>query len=128
MLYRHRWLRWAAAATAALIVLATLRGDPSDPAPAPTTTLPPGPADLLPPGTRGMPVPVDSETFAAGDTVDVHAILDGTAVVRSALIIDAGEDEVVVAVPSDQVDATVDALATGGVMLVLVPSAQSGGD
>lgn len=128
MLYRHRWLRWAAAATAALTVLATLRGDPSDPAPAPTTTLPPGPADLLPPGTRGVPVPVDSQVFAPQDWVDVHAVLDGTAVVRGALIVDADEDEVVVAVPNEQVDATVDALATGGVMLVLVPSAQAGGD
>ena len=121
MLYRHRWLRWAAAAGAALVVLSTLAGDPSGPAPAPITTAPPGPADLLPPGTRGVPVPVDSEVFAAGDTVDVHAILDGTAVVLGALIVDAREDDVVVAVPGDQVDATVDALTTGGVVLVLVP-------
>ena len=128
MLYRHRWLRWAAAGGAALAILAALRGDPSGPAPAPLTTAPPGPSGLLPPGTRGVPVPVDSEVFAAGDTVDVHAILDGTAVVLSARIVDAGEDEVVVAVPGDQVEATVDALVTGGVMLVLVPSAQSGGD
>ena len=120
MLYRHRWLRWAAAAGAALVVLATLAGDPSGPAPAPAVTAPPGPAALLPPGTRGVPMPVDSEVFAAGDTVDVHAILDGTAVVLSALIVDASEDEVVVAVPVDQVDATVDALTTGGVVLVLV--------
>jgi len=66
-------------------------------------------------------MPVDSEVFAAGDTVDVHAILDGAAVVLGALIVDAREDEVVVAVPGDQVDATVDALTTGGVVLVLVP-------
>ena len=121
MLYRHRWLRWAAAAGAALAVLAALRGDPSGPAPAPVTTVPPGPAALLPPGTRGVPVPVDSEVFAAGDTVDVHAILDGTAVVLGALIVDSSEDEVVVAVPGGQVNATVDALTTGGVVLVLVP-------
>ena len=122
MLYRHRWLRWAAAAGAALAVLAALRDDPSSPAPAPAATAPPGPAGLLPPGTRGVPVPVDSEVFAVGDTVDVHAMLDGTAVVLSALVVDADEDEVVVAVPGDQVDATVDALTTGGVVLVLVPS------
>lgn len=121
MLYRHRWLRWAAAAGAALAVLVALRGDPSGPAPEPAATAPPGPAALLPAGTRGVPVPVDSEVFAAGDTVDIHAILDGTAVVLSALIVDASEDEVVVAVPGDQVDATVDALTTGGVVLVLVP-------
>lgn len=121
MLYRHRWLRWAAAAGAALAVLVALRGDPSGPAPVPITTAPPGLAGRLPAGTRGVPVPVDSEVFAAGDTVDVHAILDGAAVVLGALIVDAREDEVVVAVPGDQVDATVDALTTGGVVLVLVP-------
>ena len=123
MLYRHRWLRWAAAAGAALVVLATLADDPFGPAPAPAVTASPGPAALLPPGTRGVPMPVNSEVFAAGDTVDVHAIIDGTAVVLSALIVDASEDEVVVAVPGDQVDATVDALTTGGVVLVLVSDA-----
>lgn len=123
MLYRHRWLRWAAAAGAALVVLATLADDPSGPTPAPADTAPPGPAALLPRGTRGVPMPVDSEVFATGDTVDVHAVLDGAAVVLSALIVDAGEDEVVVAVPGDQVDATVDALTTGGVVLVLAPDA-----
>lgn len=123
MLYRHRWLRWAAAAGAALVVLATLADDPSGPASAPAATAPPGPAALLPPGTRGVPIPVDSEVFAAGDTVDVHAILDGTAVVQSALIVDVSQDEVVVAVPGDQVDAAVDALTTGGVVLVLVSDA-----
>ena len=126
MLYRHRWLRWAAAGGAALAVLISLGGDPSDPAPSPVEISPPGPAGLLPPGTRGVPVPVDSRMFSARDSVDVHAVLDGTAVARGALIVDTGEDEVVVAVPEDQVDATVDALATGGVMLVLVPSEAGG--
>lgn len=126
MLYRHRWVRWAAAAGAALTVAVSLRGPPTDPAPSPIEIGPPGPAGLLPPGTRGVPVPVDGPVFAARDWVDVHAVLDGTAVVRGALIVDAGEDEVVVAVPTEQVDATVDALATGGVMLVLVPSDAEG--
>ncbi len=128
MLYRHRWLRWAAAAGAALAVLVALSDNTPAPAPAPTVIAPPGPAGLLPPGTRGVPVPVDSEVFTAGDTVDVHAVLDGTAVVRGALIVETREGEVVVALPADQVDATVDALATGGVLLVLVPSAQSDGE
>lgn len=120
MLYRHRWVRFLAAGGAALAVLVALSGAEPAPAPAPVDLAPTGPAGRLPPGTRGVPVPVDSEVFAAGDTVDVHAI-DGTAVVRGALIVDAGEDGVVVAVPGDQVDATVDALTTGGVVLVLVP-------
>ena len=128
MLYRHRWVRFVAAGGAALAVLVALTDDRTDPTPSPIEIGPPGPAGLLPPGTRGVPVPVDGPVFAARDSVDVHAVLDGAAVVRGALIVDAGEDEVVVAVPEGQVDATVDALATGGVMLVLVPSAQSGGD
>ena len=122
MLYRHRWVRFLAAGAAALAVLVALTDDRTDPTPSPIEIAPPGPAGLLPPGTRGVPVPVDSEVFAAGDTVDIHAILDGTAVVLSALIVDAGEDELVVAVPDEQVDATVDALTTGGVILVLVPN------
>ena len=83
---------------------------------------------MLPPGTRGVPIPAASRVFAVQDWVDVHAVRDGAAVVRGALIADVCEDEVLVAVPVAQVDAAVDALATGGVMLVLVPSAQSGGD
>ena len=127
ILYRHRWVRWAAAGGAALAVVVSLQRTPTDPAPPPVVTAPPGPAGLLPPGTRGVPIPATSLVFAARDWVDVHAVLDGAAVVRGALIVDATEDEVVVAVPVEQVDATVDALATGGVTLVLVPSAQSGG-
>ena len=121
-LYRHRWLRWVAAGGAAVIVLVSLSGDRPDQAPPPVETVPPGPASLLPPGTRGVPVPVDSEVFAVHDTVDVHAVLDGAAVVHRALIVDVRPGEVVVAVPAEQVDATVDALATGGVILVLAPA------
>ena len=121
MLYRHRWLRWAAAGAAALAVLAALSDDPSGPTPAATAAPPTGPAGLLPPHTRGVPVPVDSAVFAVGDAVDVHAILDGAAVVLGAPVVETGEGEVVVAVPAEQVDATVDALTTGGVILVLVP-------
>ena len=124
MLYRHRWVRWVVAGGAALTVVVSLRGAPTSPTPSPIEVTQPGPAGLLPPGTRGVPIPAASQVFAAQDRVDVHAVLDGTAVVRGALIVDATEDEVVVAVPDEQVDAAVDALATGGVMLVLVPSAQ----
>ena len=120
--YRHRWLRWAAAGTAGLIVLAALAGDPSDSPQEPAVVAPPGPSAGLPPGTRGVPVPVDSAVFSVGDTVDVHAILDGTAVVAGAAVVSAGEDEVILAVPAEHVDTTVDALTTGGVILVLVPS------
>lgn len=120
-LYRHRWIRWAAAVGAALIVMLALSNDRPDPASAQAPLEPPGPADLLPPGTRGVPVPVESATFAAGDSVDLHAVFDGTAVVQAALVVEARDDELVVAVPAGQVDATVDALTTGGVILVLVP-------
>ena len=122
MLYRHRWLRWVAAGGAALAVLASLSEDSSDPAQAPAAVPSPGPSARLPPHTRGVPVPVDSAVFAVGDTVDVHAILDGAAVVLAAPVVEAGEDEVILAVPAEQVDATVDALTTGGLILVLVPS------
>ena len=120
-LYRHRWIRWAAAVGAALIVMVSLGRSNSDPAAAPAALEPPGPADLLPPGTRGVPVPVESEAFTVGDSVDVHAVFDGSAVVHTALVVEARDDELVVAVPAEQVDATVDALTTGGVILVLVP-------
>ncbi len=122
MLYRHRWLRWAAAVGAALAVLAALGDGPADPPPAPEAAEPPGRSSQLPPDTRGVSVPVDSEMFAAGDVVDVHAVLDGAAVVLGAPVVSAGEDEVILAVPVPQVDPTVDALTTGGVVLVLVPT------
>ncbi|MCY4067632.1 MAG: hypothetical protein OXE79_00775 [Acidimicrobiaceae bacterium] len=127
-LYRHRWFRWAAAGGAAMIVVLSMRGNATDTAS--TTSVvgdPPGPAGMLPAGTRGVPVAVTGESFAVRSRVDVHAVADGAAVVRDALIVESGDGEVVVAVPDAQVDATVDALFTGGVLLVLVPSAQPGG-
>ena len=128
MLYRHRWVRFLAAGGAALAVVVFLRASPTDQAPSPIQITPPGPASLLPPSTRGVSIPATSQVFAAQDWVDIHAVVDDTAVVRGALIVDTGEHEVVVAVPDAQADGTVDALATAAVMLVLVPSAQSGGD
>ena len=123
VLYRHRWLRWAAAGGAALAVLAALSDDPSGPSREPAIVAPPGPSAGLPPGTRGVPVPVDSAVFSVGDAVDVHAILDGSAVVAGAAVVSVDEDEVILAVPAEHVDVAVDALTTGGVILVLVPSA-----
>lgn len=125
MLYRHRWLRWAAAAGAAFAVFAALSDDPAGPPQAPVDAEPPGPSAQLLPGTRGVPVPVDSGVFEAGDVVDVHGVLDGAAVVLGAPVVSAGEDEVILAVPVPQVDPTVDALTTGGVVLVLVPESAS---
>ena len=121
MLYRHRWLRWAAAAGAALAALAALSGDSSDPPEAPAEISPAGASTRLPSGTRGVPVPVDSTVFAVDDVVDVHAVLDGSAVVLGAPVVSASTGEVILAVPSHRVDATVDALTTGGVILVLAP-------
>ena len=118
-------MRWAAAAGAGLAVLAALSGDSSDPPQEPAEIAPSGPSARLPSGTRGVPVPVDSTVFAVGDAVDVHAVLDGGAIVRGAPVVSAATDEVILAVPSDRVDATVDALTTGGVILVLVPPASS---
>ena len=125
MLHRHRWLRWAAAGGAALAVLAALSDEPSDPPQASVAPAPAGPSSRLPPGARGVPVPVDSAVFAVGDTVDVHAIIDGSPVVLGASVVSATDGEVMLAVPSEQVDTTVDALTTGGVILVLAPSAPS---
>ena len=120
--YRHRWVRWVVACAAAVAVLMALN---SDRCPEPPVTATPQASTgtaLLPAETRGVPVPIDSDAFTVGDSVDVHAVLDGAAVVRAAPIVEQRADEVVVAVPAEQVDATVDALTTGGVILVLVPA------
>ncbi len=121
LLYRHRWIRWAAAAGAAGIVLISLRGNEPNNTP-PPVTIPAGAVGLLPEGTRGVPIPVTSKMFAVQNRVDVHAVADGGPVARSALVVETSDNEVILAIPNAQVDATVDALFTGGVMLVLVPS------
>ena len=126
MLHRRRGIRWVAAAGAAVAVLMALGDDGSDGRPLdPTPVGPPqqGPADRLAPATRGVPVPVEGVALRVGDIVDVHAVLTGAAVAHGALVIDSGGEEAVVAVPVERVDAMVDALTTGGVILVLVPRA-----
>lgn len=126
LLYRHLWIRWAAAAGAALIVLFALGPGGVAEAPEPAEAGPPATSSLLPLGTRGVPVPVDNALYRVGDSVDVHAVFDGAAVARSAPVIEAIDGEVVVAVPVEQVDDAVDALTTGGVILVLSPAPASG--
>ena len=125
LLYRHRSLRWAAAVGASVAAFMALRAPaPSEPgedcalvAAAQAT----GPADVLPASARGVPVPNDSSALAVGDVVDVHAVLGGAAIVRDAVITGHHDNEAVVAVPAERVGSVVDALAAGGVVLVLVP-------
>ena len=124
MLHRRRGIRWIAAGGAAVAVVMALSDDGSDGQPLnPTPAVPQqqGPADRLAPATRGVPVPVEGVALRVGDAVDVHAVLTGAAVAHGALVVDSGEEEAVVAVPVERVDAMVDALTTGGVILVLVP-------
>lgn len=126
MLHRRRGIRWAAAAGAAVAVLMALSDDGSDGRPLdppPAAAQQQGPADRLAPATRGVPVPVEGVALRVGDAVDVHAVLTGAAVAHGAPVIDSADEEAVVAVPVEQVDAVVDALTTGGVILVLVPHA-----
>lgn len=87
-------------------------------------------AALLPPGTRGVAVPagVTAIPVAVGDRVDVVATLpfdlagpgDAAAVVASgAVVVQVGEESVMVAVPEAGVPALARALAEGSVQLVL---------
>lgn len=122
MLHRRRGVRWVAAAGAAVAVFVVLGSDdPSTGGPEVLAIQPAGPVDRLPPDTRGVPVPGGNPAFNPGDMVDIHEIRTGAAVVVDATVVMAGEDDTIVAVPVDQVDAMVDALTTGGVILVLVP-------
>ena len=129
MRHRHRGVRWIAAAGAAAAAFVALSSDGANDRSAseiaPTAAQQSGPAARLPPLTRGVPVPVDGAAFAVGDIVDIHEIRTGGAVVRDALVVGVSDEEAVVAVPAEQVDALVDALTTGGVILVLVPRAGS---
>ena len=51
----------------------------------------------------------------------MHAVLDGAVIASAALIASTGGEHAIVAVPAEQVNAVVDAVTTGGVVLVLVP-------
>ena len=128
VLYRYRGVRWIAAAGAAIISFISLQANPSYD----STTSQSDPfaaleqsqlSMLLPDGTRGMAVPTDSDVFAPGDRVDVHAVRTGKAVVDNALVIEITDDDTLISVPADQVSAMVDSLTTGGVILALVPQA-----
>lgn len=126
LLHRRRGVRWIAAAGASVAAFMALGADRSgEPAIEQTVAVAPtpGPADRLAPATRGVPIPVDSAAFKVGDVVDIHEIRTGAAVARDALVVQAGDGDAVVAVPLERVHAVVDALTTGGVILVLVPRA-----
>ncbi len=123
---RHRrGLRLAAAAGAAVAVLVALgSNNSSERSPSAATALTSedaGASQRLAPGTRGVTVPAGGIDLRVGDIVDVHEIRTGGAVVRAALVADAADEHILVAVPLERVDAMLDALTTGGVMLVLVP-------
>ncbi len=127
LLHRYRAIRWVAATAAAAAVFAVLTSDNADngtPSGDPENALESAPAAArLVPGTRGVTIPDPGTAFAAGDLVDVHEVRTGSLVVREALVIEVTEDAALVAVPTGSVDALVDALTTGGVILALVPIA-----
>lgn len=99
-----------------------------------STDLParPGPVDAsaavsemagrLPAATGGVVVPVSSPTFVTGDKLDVYDVRTASTITTDALVVGTSEGEAVIAVPDDLVADVVDALTTGGVVLVLVPS------
>lgn len=142
---RVRGLRWLAAAAAALCAFAVLssaaapdlaqqadqarQSDTSPQSDPPAEAAAGGvsgsgygtePALLLPPASRGVVVPVQSPVFTVGALVDVHEVRSSTLIVAAAGVVGSIENEVLIAVEPQQVSAVVDALTTGGVVLVLV--------
>ena len=91
-------------------------------------------AAALPPGTRWVAVPVEPSALPVepGDVVDVLAtfdpdLADGSdptvAVARGAIVVDVGEDSVVVAVTPGQAPRVAFAVAGGAVSLAVVATA-----
>lgn len=124
--YRYRGVRWIVAIGAAAAAFLALNYNSSEPA---SNILPNSAQTLneeklaarLPATTRGVSIPTTSEIFMPGDYVDVHEISTGKIVVSNALLVEVTSEDTVVAIPTGQVDAVVDAVTTGGIMLVLVP-------
>ncbi len=81
-----------------------------------------GLAARLPPGTRGVVVDVTRGRFDPGDVVDVHAASTGALVVTEVEVTGADQGGAVIAVHPDQVEPVIEAVTTGGVILVLVPA------
>lgn len=123
--YRCRGLRWAAAAGAAMCVLLVLGSAGSEQSGVGLDGAGSGPAgrsaSRLPEGTRGVVVDAAWDGFEAGDAVDVHASRTGRRVVDGAEVVYSSGGEAVIAVRPDQVAAVIDAIADGGVTLVLAP-------
>ncbi len=131
-LHRGRGFRIAAAAAAAIVALIVLtqaassRGGESPAAGETVTATASQPLltspVMLPEGTRGVPIPVEADTFVVGDLVDVHDMRSGAAIVREAHIVAIRTTEAIVAVPTSRVGPLVVALTTDGVLLVLTPT------
>ena len=125
--HRCRGLRWAAAAGAAacvLVVLGSAGGERPQAQPGEAGSGPAAhPASRLPAGTRGVIVDAAWDGFKAGDIADVHAASTGLRVAAGVEVVDAAadRDKAVIAVRPDRVASVIDAIAGGGVVLVLAP-------
>ena len=127
-LYRYSSLRWVAAAGAAAAAFLALNSSPidSDVGMASGTAMTLEQEQLaarLPTATRGVSIPTASGVLVPGDRVDVHGVLTGSPVVNGALVVEVTAEDTLIAVPRERVDAVVESMADGGVMLVLVPPA-----
>ncbi len=125
---RHRrGLRLAAAVAAAVFVFVALVSDGNgnqQTADAQPRTAETSLSSRLAPGMRGIPVPAGGAQLQEGDMVDVHEIRTGQAVAHSLKVVAIRDDNVLVETPIEKVDAMVDALTTGGLIVVLAPRSQ----
>ncbi|MEY2445534.1 MAG: hypothetical protein QOE00_2114, partial [Ilumatobacteraceae bacterium] len=76
----------------------------------------PGPAGLIPDGWVAFAMPSTVGHFAAGDHLHVYS---GDQLVAAGVVVEAGESEVMVAVPGDTAPALSTALLTDTVTLAL---------